>query len=97
MASFTDNPDIPFYDVIVVGLGGHGSASLAHIAKSGKKVLGIERFNIAHDKGKLMKPSAILINKIYIKLNNDYFMLYGRFFSWQVQDLSTSILRASFM
>jgi len=34
----------PVYDVIVVGLGGHGSAAAAHLAKRGVKVLGLEKF-----------------------------------------------------
>ena len=39
------------YDAIVVGVGGMGSAALYHMAKRGKRVLGIERFGIAHDLG----------------------------------------------
>ena len=32
------------YDVIVVGLGAHGSSALAHCAKRGARCLGLERF-----------------------------------------------------
>ena len=39
------------YDVIVVGIGGMGSASVAHIAKSGQSVLGLEQFSAVHNKG----------------------------------------------
>ena len=39
------------YDAIVIGLGGMGSAALFHFAQRGKRVLGIEQFGIAHDKG----------------------------------------------
>ena len=39
------------YDTIVLGLGGMGSAALFHLACRGKRVLGIERFNIPHDMG----------------------------------------------
>ena len=39
------------YDVIVVGLGGMGSAALYHLARSGRRVLGIERFGIPHEMG----------------------------------------------
>lgn len=39
------------YDAIVLGLGGMGSAALYHLAKRGKKVLGLERFNIPHEQG----------------------------------------------
>lgn len=39
------------YDAIVIGLGGMGSAALYQLAQRGKRVLGIEQFGIAHDKG----------------------------------------------
>ncbi|NNF26488.1 MAG: N-methyl-L-tryptophan oxidase, partial [Gemmatimonadetes bacterium] len=39
------------YDVIVVGLGGMGSAALYHLAKAGRRVLGVERFGIPHEMG----------------------------------------------
>jgi sarcosine oxidase len=39
------------YDVIVVGLGGMGSAAAYHLAARGQRVLGLERFGPAHDRG----------------------------------------------
>jgi monomeric sarcosine oxidase len=39
------------YDVIVLGLGGMGSAAAAHLAGRGQRVLGLERFGPAHDRG----------------------------------------------
>ena len=39
------------YDVIVVGLGGHGSAVIANLAQRGQRVLGIEKFSPAHSFG----------------------------------------------
>lgn len=39
------------FDAIVIGLGGMGSATLYQLAQRGKRVLGIEQFGIAHDKG----------------------------------------------
>lgn len=39
------------YDAIVIGLGGMGSAALYQLAQRSKRVLGIEQFGIAHDKG----------------------------------------------
>jgi sarcosine oxidase len=39
------------YDVIVVGLGGMGSAAAYHLAGRGVRVLGLERFGPAHDRG----------------------------------------------
>lgn len=39
------------YDVIVAGVGGMGSATVAHLAERGVDVLGIERYDIPHGKG----------------------------------------------
>lgn len=39
------------FDVVVVGVGGMGSAALYHLAKRGKRVLGLERFDLLHEQG----------------------------------------------
>ena len=39
------------YDAVVLGVGAMGSAALYHLARRGKRVLGLERFNIPHDRG----------------------------------------------
>ena len=39
------------FDTIVVGTGGMGSAALYHLATRGARVLGIDRFPCAHDRG----------------------------------------------
>jgi sarcosine oxidase len=39
------------YDVIVVGVGGMGSAAIYHLAQRGQKVLGIEQYDIPNDMG----------------------------------------------
>lgn len=39
------------YDVIVVGVGAMGSAACYHLARRGKRVLGLERFDIPHTMG----------------------------------------------
>jgi sarcosine oxidase len=39
------------YDVIVIGVGGMGSAACYHLARRGKRVLGLERFDIPHTMG----------------------------------------------
>jgi sarcosine oxidase len=39
------------YDVIVVGLGGMGSATLCHLAGRGLRVLGLEQFDLLHEYG----------------------------------------------
>jgi monomeric sarcosine oxidase len=48
------------YDAVVLGLGGMGSAALAHIAKRGRRVLGIEQFTPAHDLGSSAGQSRII-------------------------------------
>ena len=42
---------MPAYDVIVLGLGGMGSATLFHLARRGLRVLGLERFDLVHEHG----------------------------------------------
>jgi sarcosine oxidase len=39
------------YDAIVIGLGGMGSAAAFHLARRGKRVLGLEQFGLLHDRG----------------------------------------------
>jgi sarcosine oxidase len=42
---------MPSYDAIVVGTGGIGSAALDHLARRKLRVLGLDRFPPAHDRG----------------------------------------------
>ncbi len=39
------------YDAIVIGLGGHGSAAAYHLARRGRRVLGLEQFAPLHERG----------------------------------------------
>src|SRR5947209_4084225 len=39
------------YDVIVAGVGGMGSATAYHLARRGRKVLGLERYDVPHEMG----------------------------------------------
>jgi sarcosine oxidase len=48
------------YDVIVIGLGGMGSAAAYHLATRGQRVLGLEKFTPAHDKGSSHGGSRII-------------------------------------
>ncbi|BBY26777.1 N-methyl-L-tryptophan oxidase [Mycolicibacterium sediminis] len=48
------------YDVIVVGLGGMGSAAAYHLARRGVRVLGLEKFGPAHDRGSSHGGSRII-------------------------------------
>lgn len=47
-------------DVIVIGLGGMGSAAAYHLAARGQRVLGLERFTPAHDRGSSHGGSRII-------------------------------------
>jgi sarcosine oxidase len=48
------------YDVIVIGLGAMGSATVAHLAKRGQRVLGLEQFERNHAKGSSHGISRII-------------------------------------
>nr|WP_197718367.1 N-methyl-L-tryptophan oxidase [Gordonia insulae] len=48
------------YDVIVIGLGGMGSAAAYHLARRGQRVLGLEKFTPAHDRGSSHGGSRII-------------------------------------
>jgi sarcosine oxidase len=48
------------YDAIVLGLGGMGSASLAHLAARGQRVLGLEQFSPTHAIGSSHGGSRII-------------------------------------
>ncbi len=66
------------YDVIVLGVGGVGSAALYHLAKRGARVLGIDRFATAHDRGSSHGQSR-LIRQAYYE-HPDYVPLVQRAF-----------------
>jgi sarcosine oxidase len=48
------------YDVIVIGVGGMGSATCWQLAKRGQRVLGLERFDIPHNMGSSHGISRII-------------------------------------
>jgi sarcosine oxidase len=64
------------YDAIVLGVGGMGSAALWHLARRGCKVLGIEQFGVAHDRGSSHGGSR-LIRRAYFE-HPDYVPLVSR-------------------
>lgn len=57
---------MPNFDIIVLGLGGMGSAAAFHLARRGAKVLGLEQFGLAHDRGSSHGESR-LIRKAYFE------------------------------
>ena len=48
------------YDVIIIGLGGMGSAAAYQLARRGQRVLGIERFTPAHNQGSSHGKSRVI-------------------------------------
>src|ERR1700716_3787334 len=51
---------MPEYDVIVVGLGAMGSATLYELARRGKRVLGLEAFGPGHQLGSSHGESRVI-------------------------------------
>lgn len=51
---------LPRYDIIVLGLGANGSSALYHLSKTGKKVLGLDRFYPPHREGSSHGGSRII-------------------------------------
>ena len=63
-------------DAIVIGVGGMGSAALAHIAARGRRVLGLERFEPMHGRGSSHGNSRIFRRTYF--LDARYVGLAGR-------------------
>jgi sarcosine oxidase len=53
------------FDVIVVGLGGMGSAAAHHLARRGVRVLGLEQHTAAHDRGSSHGGSRLVRQAYY--------------------------------
>jgi sarcosine oxidase len=53
------------YDVIVVGLGGMGSAAAYHLSRRGQRVLGLEQFGRVHDRGSSHGGSRLIRRACY--------------------------------
>jgi sarcosine oxidase len=64
------------YDIIVLGLGGMGTAAACELARRGRRVLGIEQFKIGHDRGSSHGETRI-IRKAYYE-HPDYVPLLRR-------------------
>ncbi len=77
------------FDVIVLGLGGVGSAALYHLARRGARVLGIEQFGLAHDRGSSHGQTR-LIRQTYFE-HPDYVPLVQRAFAgWRALEQVTN-------
>ncbi|MGI5350299.1 N-methyl-L-tryptophan oxidase [Streptomyces sp. CA-250714] len=63
------------FDVIVVVMGGLGSAAAWHLARAGRRVLGLEQFTFGHDRGASHDTSRILRHSYH---RSDYVRLTAR-------------------
>jgi sarcosine oxidase len=70
------------FDVIVLGVGGMGSATVYQLAKRGKRVLGLERFDIPHSMGSSHGVNRI-IREAYYELPSYVPMLKRAFEVWR--------------
>jgi len=78
------------YDAIVLGLGGMGSAALAHAARRGMHVLGLEKFGRVHGLGSSGGRSRI-IRKAYFE-NTAYVPLLQRAYTlWDALEDETAL------
>lgn len=75
-------------DVIVIGVGAMGSSALYHLAQSGAKVIGLERFQTGHDKGSSHGESRI-IRKAYFEHPNYVPLLHRAYELWD--ELNTQL------
>jgi sarcosine oxidase len=64
------------YEIIVLGLGGMGTAAAYELARRGRRVLGIEQFAIGHDRGSSHGETRV-IRKAYFE-HPDYVPLLRR-------------------
>lgn len=54
------------FEVIVLGVGGMGAATCTELTRRGARVLGLEQFSLAHDRGSSHGESRI-IRKAYFE------------------------------
>lgn len=77
------------YDAIVIGVGGMGSAALHHLARRGLRVLGLEQFDLAHDRGSSHGETR-LIRRAYFE-HPDYVPLIDRSYElWEQLEQESS-------
>jgi sarcosine oxidase len=70
------------FDVIVLGVGGMGSAVLADLARRGAKVCGVEQYGVAHDRGSSHGQTR-LIRKGYLEHPNYVPLLDRAYHLWE--------------
>src|SRR3954447_16511418 len=69
---------MPTYDVIVLGVGGMGSAACFELARRGRRVLGLEQYPLVHSRGSSHGHTRIIRTAYYE--HPDYVPLVRRAF-----------------
>ncbi len=81
------------FDVVVVGLGALGSAAALHLALRGRRVLGVERFELGHSRGASHDSSRILRHSYhtpgYVRLTQDAYDDWAGLERWSGEQLVT--------
>jgi sarcosine oxidase len=81
------------YDVVVVGLGALGSSAAMHLARRGKRVLGLERFELGHRRGASHDSSRILRHSYhtpaYVRLTGEAYADWAALERWSGEQLVT--------
>ncbi|MGW8376628.1 N-methyl-L-tryptophan oxidase [Streptomyces sp. ODS28] len=84
----------PLHDVIVIGLGGMGSAAAHHLSARGARVLGLERHGPVHDRGSShggsrLTRQAYFEDPAYVPLLLRAYELYGELERDTGRDIAT--------
>jgi sarcosine oxidase len=83
----------PRWDVVVIGLGALGSAAAMHLARRGKRVLGLERFELGHRRGASHDSSRILRHSyhtpVYVRLTQEAYDDWAALERWSGEQLVT--------
>ena len=83
------------YDAVVVGLGALGSATAMHLARGGKRVLGLERFELGHKRGASHDTSRILRHSYhtpgYVRLTQEAYADWADLERWSGEQLVTVV------
>jgi sarcosine oxidase len=81
------------YEVVVVGLGALGSAAAMHLARRGRRVLGLERFELGHRRGASHDSSRILRHSYhtpaYVRLTQEAYDDWAALERWSGEQLVT--------
>lgn len=83
------------YDVVVVGLGAMGSAAAFHLARQGRKVLGLDRFKPPHSFGSSHGQTRIIReayfeHPLYVPLVQRAYQLFASGIGEVLAELLTS-------